>query len=185
MSREAHVRFWEGVGVQLLCATQLFHRRRAPPPAGAGRVRRLLQCVASPSGARPACAVRISSDGPIQPDGPDHRAAGARGPASSVSPCRLMVGWSCCALQVANAFMASLRDRREEPARLDGPARRLGLARRGTRPPAVVGQRGLPPASPPSFPVTLGRTKVRGSPALPASPVPQTARTGRRASVLG
>jgi len=23
MSREAHVRFWEGVGVQLLCATQL------------------------------------------------------------------------------------------------------------------------------------------------------------------
>jgi len=23
MSQEAHVRFWEGVGVQLLCATQL------------------------------------------------------------------------------------------------------------------------------------------------------------------
>ena len=26
MSREAHVRFWEGVGVQLLCATQLGER---------------------------------------------------------------------------------------------------------------------------------------------------------------
>ena len=75
------------------------HRQRAASPAGAGRVRRLLQCVASPSGARPTGAVRISSDGPVQPDGPDHRAAGAWGPASCVSPCSLMVGWSCCALQ--------------------------------------------------------------------------------------
>jgi transposase InsO family protein len=67
--------------------------------ASAGRVRRLLQCVASSSGARPAGAVRISSDGPVQSDGPNRRAAGAWGPPSCVSPCCLMGGWSCCALQ--------------------------------------------------------------------------------------
>ena len=74
-------------------------RQRAASAARPGRIRRLLQCVASPSGVGPTGAVRIGSDGPVQPDRPDHRAAGARGPASCVSPCSLMVGWSCCALQ--------------------------------------------------------------------------------------
>ena len=42
MSREAHVRFWEGVGVQLLCATQLvvIDERHL---VGSVEVRRLLQ----------------------------------------------------------------------------------------------------------------------------------------------
>ena len=113
------------------------HRRRAPPPAGAGRVRRLLQCVASPSGARPACAVRISSDGPVQPDGPDHRAAGARGPASCVSPCSLMVGWSCCALQPPVAGQI-LRRAVGHPGSMQDPgAADAGLAGR-SRPGAVL-----------------------------------------------
>jgi hypothetical protein len=77
------------------------YRRRAP----------------SPSWARPACAVRISFDVPVQPDRPDHRAAGARGRASCVSPCCLMVGWSCCALQARGG-------KHEQASR--GRARRAG-----------------------------------------------------------
>src|SRR5437016_8455976 len=42
MSREAHVRFWEGVGVQLLCATQVVVIDERPL-VGSVEVRRLLQ----------------------------------------------------------------------------------------------------------------------------------------------
>jgi hypothetical protein len=74
-------------------------RRRAPPPAGAGRVRRLFQSVASSSGVGPTGAVRIGAVVPVQPDRPDHWSAGPGGLAPCVSPCSLMVGRSCCALQ--------------------------------------------------------------------------------------
>ncbi len=68
------------------------HRQRAPPAARPGRVRRLLQCVASPSGVEPTSAERIRSTGGVYPRRPDHRSAGARGPASCVSACSLRAG---------------------------------------------------------------------------------------------
>jgi hypothetical protein len=58
------------------------HHQRAPPAAGPGRVRRLLQCVASPSGVGPTSPLRIRSAGPAPPNRPDHGAAGARRAAS-------------------------------------------------------------------------------------------------------
>ena len=74
------------------------HRRRAHLQRR-WTVRRLLRCVASPSCASPACAVRSARwPSPTRQAG----SLGGRcsGPASHLSPCRLMVGWSCSALQV-------------------------------------------------------------------------------------
>jgi transposase InsO family protein len=48
-------------------------------------------------GQRPPCG--SAPPAPVQPDRPDHRAAGARGSASCLSACSVMVGWSSCALQ--------------------------------------------------------------------------------------